>query len=206
MRRKVARQLRLPRTAGWGGRREGAGGKRRKGAGVSHATRARFRRLPVHVTMRVLPHVWNLRSKRCFEPMANACGIAAERFGVRIIDFGVEGNHLHFIVEAEDAAALSRAIQGLTIRLAKALNRVMGRSGKVFADRYHAHLLRTPREVRNAIHYAVTNHAIHARRGGWQVPSGVDPYTSRGHRALRLRLQRPPCVAPQLWLTRRALR
>ncbi len=57
---------------------------------------------------------------------------------------GGAGEHLHFIVEADDNRALSEGMQGLSVRLAKGLNRLMGRHGKVFADRFHAHVLRTP--------------------------------------------------------------
>ena len=36
----------------------------------------------------------------------------ASAFGVRIIHYSIQGNHLHLIVEAEDPRALSRAMQG----------------------------------------------------------------------------------------------
>ena len=45
---------------------------------------------------------------------------------VRIIEFSVLGNHLHLIVEADSSVALSRGMQGLTVRIAKALNRACG--------------------------------------------------------------------------------
>ena len=50
---------------------------------------------------------------------------ARERHGLRVIEFTVLGNHLHLLVEADDDLALSRGMQGLCIRIAKALNRVM---------------------------------------------------------------------------------
>ena len=48
---------------------------------------------------------------------------------MRIIEFSVQGNHLHLIVEAENSDALSRGMQGLAIRIAKALNSLMERAG-----------------------------------------------------------------------------
>ena len=48
-------------------------------------------------------------------------------------------------------------MQGLLIRVARGLNRFWERKGKVFADRFHARVLRTPREVRNALHYLFHN-------------------------------------------------
>jgi hypothetical protein len=40
------------------------------------------------------------------------------------------------IVEAPDAESLGRAMKGLEVRMARALNRLMDRRGPVFADRY----------------------------------------------------------------------
>lgn len=85
----------------------------------------------------------------------------------------VQGNHIHFIVEAADALALGRAMKGLAIRLARGLNRMMSARGQVFPDRFHARVLRTPTEVRHAVHYLRNNHQHH--HGG---PARVDPYTS----------------------------
>jgi hypothetical protein len=42
-------------------------------------------------------------------------------------------------------------LRRLEIRMAKRLNKVMGRSGQVFPDRYHAHILKTPTEVAHAL-------------------------------------------------------
>jgi len=119
---------------------------------VSHRARPRFDKpTPVLVTLRVDWHVWNLRSRRCFRAIAACFERSLGRFGLRLIEFSVLGNHLHLIVEADDTESLSRGMQGLSVRVAKALNRVMGSRGRVFADHYHARLLGTPTELVNAI-------------------------------------------------------
>jgi len=138
-----------------GGRRKGAG-RKPKGprALVSHKVRPRFEKVAaVLVTLRVATHVWNLRSRRCFRVIEAAFASARERLGLRVIEFSVLGNHLHLLVEADSDASLARGMQGLTIRIAKGVNRVLGRRGIVWADRFHARALRTPREVRNALVY-----------------------------------------------------
>ncbi|MEW6073566.1 MAG: peptide MFS transporter [Planctomycetota bacterium] len=96
-----------------------------------------------------------------------------ERFGFRLIHYSVLANHLHLIGEAQNRRALSRGMQGLAVRIAKGLNRHWGRRGKVFADRYHDHILRTPREVRSALAYVLRNAARHGVGG-----AGADPYSS----------------------------
>ena len=95
-------------------------------------------RRPLHVTLRMAPHIYSLRSRRAFRVIEAARGTGADRFDVRIVHFSVQGNHLHLVVEAPHRRALARAIQGLSIRIARGLNRMMGRAGRVFDDRYHA--------------------------------------------------------------------
>jgi putative transposase len=105
----------------------------------------------------------------------------------------VQGNHIHLIVEAENKRALARGMQGLQIRIAKGLNRVMKRRGKVFSDRYHAHILRTPTEVRNALRYVRENHRKHEAQRGRSVSVEVaDVYASGG-----------ALISPRTWLLQR---
>jgi len=132
--------------------------------------------------MRLAPRVWNLRSRRCFRGIERAFRGAREQFGFRAVHFSVLGNHIHLIAEAEDARALGRGMKGLAGRIAKGLNKLMGASGRVFADRYHARLLETPRAVRNALLYVLNNARKHyglrhldpfssaAWFDGWMVP------------------------------------
>ena len=108
------------------------------------------------------------------------------KFGFRLVHYSVMGNHVHLIVEANDRRCLGRGMKGLGVRIAKSLNRVMERQGNVLRDRYHAHILRTPTEVRRARHYLLTNahHHYHS--------IGPDPYTSHA-----------PLIHPHTWLLRR---
>jgi hypothetical protein len=64
-------------------------------------------------------------------------------------------------------------VRGLAIRIARLVNRLLGRRGSVWADRYHARMLRTPREVRNALVYVLNNFRKHVRGA-----RGLDPYSS----------------------------
>ena len=110
-----------------------------------------------------------------------------------VVHFAILSNHLHLIVEAGNRVALSRGLQSLEIRMARALNASMNRSGRVFADRYHAHILRTPTEVGRARRYVLENTAIHDRRAGLS-PSGPDGLTSAAM---------PDCTSPpRTWLLR----
>jgi REP-associated tyrosine transposase len=184
-RRPLPVQLRLHARSksGRGGYRERAGRPKKPGAGMSHLRRPVFeRRLPVHVTLRMQRHVYNLRSRRCYAALERAFLAGGSRFGLRLTGFSIQGNHIHMLVEALDHRALSRGIQGLSIRMAKGLNRVMRRRGPVFADRYHGHVLRTPTETARAINYVRENARKHAAaRGEIYSPGYVDPYSSAAH-------------------------
>jgi hypothetical protein len=114
----------------------------------------------------------------------------------------VQGNHLHFIVESEGKQALSRGMQALTIRMARALNRMMQRRGTVFADRFHAHVLRSRREVAHALRYVFGNFAHHARRWGTEIrASFCDPFSSVAFFAAEVP-SGAPVAAPTTWLLR----
>jgi REP element-mobilizing transposase RayT len=179
----------------WGGARRGAGRKRTSvRQNVPHRVRRRFRKGALHVTVRIRREVWNLRTHRCFRALRRAFERGCQRFGFRLVHFSVQGNHAHFIVEAPDAEALGRAMKGLEVRMARALNKVMGRQGPVFADRYHAQLLASPRQAANAVRYVLENWKVHAVREGQPAPSGVDPFCSAACLACG-----PPLVAEPVW-------
>ncbi len=158
-----------------GGERRGAG-RKRKGdrALVPHSGRpALTPRDPVLVTTRLMPGLPNLRREQTLMTLRGALAAGSDRFGFRLVEFSIQSNHLHFLVEADDARAIARGMQGLLVRVAKALNREWGRRGKVLADRYHARILRTPREVRNALVYVLQN----ARKHGARI-LGIDAFSS----------------------------
>jgi REP element-mobilizing transposase RayT len=148
------------------------------------------------VTLRAVSGLSGLRSDRVANSVGRAIRNAKRGHAAfRVLHFSIQTNHLHLIVEADDRLTLTRGMQGLAIRAAKAINRVLGRAGRVFADRYHAHTLMTPREVRRGIAYVLLNHRKHDRSahgvdpcssgrwfGGWSIettPSSIDSPVSR---------------------------
>ncbi len=160
----------------WGGKRKGAGRKPKgERAGVLHAKRpALAARFPVHVTLKLERGLPSLRQGSAFVVVKQAFARATERFGFRLVHYSVQTNHVHLLVEAEDEQALSRGMKGLGVRIVRSLNVLWRRAGQVLADRYHAHILRTPREVRNALRYVLTN----AHKHGLRIAEGIDPFSS----------------------------
>jgi len=153
------------RYKGRGGPRKGAGRPRNRPGSVPHLKRPSLsRHHPVHVTLRLVPGLESLRSRQCYRAVLPALTAARERDDFRVAHLSVQSNHLHLIAEADDRGALSRGVQGLAIRVAKSLNAALGRRGKVFAERFHMHVLRSVREVANAVDYVLANWFRHRRR------------------------------------------
>ena len=151
-------------------------------SGPSHQAREEFSsRHPLHVTLKVLDGLPSLRGLKEFHVIREAFREGSTRPGrlvdgeFRLVHYSVQSNHIHLLVEARDRQSLARGICGLNTRIGKGLNKLWGRKGKVFAHRYHVHVLKTPSEVRNAIQYLYRNAEKHGRK----VPMGwADPCTS----------------------------
>ncbi|WXA98916.1 transposase [Pendulispora brunnea] len=169
-------QLELPPPRSWGGRRRDAGRKRNPKSGVPHRARPVHNAAhPVHATLRARDDVCGLRSGRVFASLVRSIKDAshAEFRNFRIVHFSVQYDHIHLIVEAHDKSSLSGGMRGLSIRLARAINRALARRGSVWKERYHAHALKRPREVRNALLYVLMNHRKHGASLAW-----LDPHSS----------------------------
>ena len=159
MKRWRQREFSLPTR---GGKRRGAGRKTaRVRRAVVHAVRPEHSKAhPVHVTLRASRPLPSLRREVVFLEIRRALGRTA-RAWFRLVHFSVQADHLHLLVEADDKSSLSRGIMGLAIRVARAVNRALRRTGRVWDDRFHARALRSPREVRHAIVYVLMNAKKH---------------------------------------------
>ncbi len=148
-----------------------------------------------------------MRKDRIFAYIQRAFWRGHDRFGMRVIDFSLQRDHIHLIVEAEDRLSLTRGLQGLSVRLPRAVNRALSRAGRVFADRYHDRLLRTPSEVRKAVNDVRNNFNRHEAKAGRAVhPFFIDPYSSVSGEAstymVTYDLGVPVVATPRTWLLR----
>jgi REP element-mobilizing transposase RayT len=168
-------------------------------------------RFPQHVTLRITDGVSSLARGGLIQ-IIRRCIRRSQKGGFRVCEFNVLGNHLHLITEAADKDALARGLQGFEVRVARRLNAALMRTGKLFAHRYHARYLKTPREVRNALRYVLLNRKHHAaeRRfskywidpwssaawfGGWAQPvRGNEPWMRE------LLALDAPTAKPTVWL------
>ena len=152
-----------PKEKSWGGKRKGAG-RPRTSSSPMHRVRPEHRaNEPVHITLRVAPWIESLR-RWYFASVRGAIHAGSTR-SLRVCHYSVQDTHIHLIVEATDKDLLWRGVRGLTIRIARAINRQLDTHGRVFFERYHARALRTPTEVRNAIAYVLGNGKKHGVSG-----------------------------------------
>ena len=157
----------------------------------------------MHVTLRVASAVGMLRRRRVYHAVRRALAATAKDT-FRVVHVSIQRNHVHLIVEANDREALIRGMQGFQISAAKRLNAAISdgppRRGPVFLDRYHARVLTSPRQVRNAIAYVLNNFRHHDggrttldpyasglcfdgwNRGPWPVPDRFATARARWHR------------------------
>ena len=92
----------------------------------------------------------------------------------RIVQFSVQRDHVHLLVEAGEKQALASGARGLAIRTARRLNHHLGRRGNVWGDRYHTRAMKTPTEVRRALVYVLMNIKKHSEA----ECDGLDPCSS----------------------------
>jgi REP element-mobilizing transposase RayT len=168
----VPEQLSLFRKRG--GKRRGAGRKPKgRRAGSPHKARPKLdARHPVHVTLRVVSAIGKLRRRCVYRAIREATLTTARRENFRIVHVSIQSNHIHLLVEAEDAQALARGLQGFQISAARHINAELSkaasvrtpglrRRGTVFPDRYHATIITTPRQARHTLSYLLGNWRKH---------------------------------------------
>lgn len=123
----------------------------------------------------------SLRTKRVVREIEQSLAEGCERGSFRVVHYSIQADHGHFIVEAAGREALGRGMKSLAARFARAVNRALARTGPVLAERYHLRVLRSPRQVRNALAYVLLDARKHfAKRRGRQALRGIqlDPASS----------------------------
>jgi REP element-mobilizing transposase RayT len=182
---------------GRGGFRENAGRKRSAKPCTPHRARASLsRHVPAHITIRAAKGLPSLRE----QVLARAIGhvirsMRTARDDFRIVEFSIQSNHVHLIVEADDDKALSSAIRSFEARVSKVLNHhvLRRKRGRVWGDRYFRVDLTSPKQARHALAYVLQNGQHHG-----VVPAGVkDPISSaRWSDRYVTRAELPPETSP----------
>jgi putative transposase len=210
-RKKVQCELDLPLPMEWGGVRPGAGRPRSLVHDPEHVARPIHQaRHPSHISVRVGSEVGRLRRRKLWSVFRSVALRAGDGDYFRVVHLSIQSNHLHFLVEGENAAAISRGMQRFLSMAAKRINKLLGRRGKVFTHRYHRVDITSPRQMRGALAYVLNNWRRH-REDVTTVGAEnelVDPYSTAwafdGWRDLEAvpTYGRLPSASPRSWLLR----
>jgi REP element-mobilizing transposase RayT len=116
---------------------------------------------PVHVTLKTDKlKVPSLRDKKIYREIRQSLK-QARQIGIRIIEFTVQKDHIHLLLEACDQKQLGESMRVLSISLSKRLSFILKRKIKAFKNRYHLHILNSLKEIKNARNYILTNGQKH---------------------------------------------
>jgi putative transposase len=171
---------------------------------------------PAHVTVRVRSGVPSLRRGRFVAELRGTLRRGCERGDFRVLQYSVQADHVHLLVESAGRSALACGMKSIGARLARAIQRAFALAGPVLDGRYHLRVLRTPREVRNAIAYVLLNARHHLRkrfRGSPRRPFSVvldaassarwfDGWASAVPRVVTAPEDEPEVARPHTWLAR----
>ena len=131
------------------------------------------------MTLRLRSGVPALRTRAFLRELRRSFRESSERRSFRVVHYSVQRNHLHLLVESAGKEALGRGMKAISARVARATQRAFGLNGPVLHGRYHLRILRTPREVRNALAYVLLNARRHWReRHGAPPPERIDEASS----------------------------
>ena len=110
----------------------------------------------------------------------------------------IAAHPVHVTLRSVEAVRCLRAS-----RVFPLVRRALGRSGRIWGDRYHARALTTPRAVRHAIVYVLMNFRKHLND-----VTGIDPCSSAAWFAgwrvppVAIGIGPPPVAAARTWLAR----
>jgi len=156
-------------------------------------------RFPVQVTMRARAEVPSLRLPPVFVAIRQAIAKSSSD-AFRVVHFSVQSDHLHLIVEAHDGDQLTSGVRGLSIRVARQVNRALARRGPVWGARYHARALTTPREVRHGLVYVLMNFKKHRPGDGSRLDACSSAPWFDGFRAHTPQIVDAPVRRARTWL------
>jgi REP element-mobilizing transposase RayT len=202
-------------------------GGKRKGAGRPRKSRRRCephtkrpplsRHSSVHTVLRIEDDVGTLRRRDAYHAIRLALKTVLSRRDFRVVHASLQDAHVHLVVEADDEHALARGMRAFEIAAARSLNNAISESrnrtrrGRVFADRYHARILSSPRDVRRVINYVLNNWRHHGEHSSIDTMDWHVDYFSSGPTfdgwaepkpPLPRRYEPLPTSPPATWLLR----
>ena len=129
--------------------------------GIRHIQRERFEReSSFHITIKVRQEKSDLQNKMILKALHRAI-MKARYKSLKVIHYTLEFNHIHLLVEAYNQEQLSNCMQSFGVTLAKMINKVKFKKGRVYKHRYHLRRLSSVMELKNVLKYIFNNGIKH---------------------------------------------
>jgi len=124
-----------------------------------------------HVTARVNNRALLLRRVEAKELLLSVIRRARRKYAFRIDNFCIMENHIHFIMYPKSGESLSNIMRWIIGVFAAALNRLLGRRGHIWGDRFHSWIIRNRQAFLKTMEYIDMNPvkaALADRVGEWE--------------------------------------
>ncbi|MDR3303697.1 MAG: transposase [Treponema sp.] len=92
--------------------------------------------------------------KRMFLDMVKA---AKKKFPFKLWNFTIMDNHIHFLIRPADGVSLSKIMQWLKCNFAKKWNKVHGRTGHVWGERFFSRVIKDEKDLQDVSTYINKN-------------------------------------------------
>lgn len=136
-----------------GGWRKNSGRPRLKSKGVSHGKRETVSpNTPLHINFKYSTFI---QTDKVLSIMQKAC-FNALKFEFEVCYYSIQSNHIHLIAEAKDKDSLMKGMRSITNTMVKRIGK-----GSIQIDRYHLHVLKSPKETYHALKYVINNEEKH---------------------------------------------
>lgn len=127
---------------------------------MARKTRIQQSQYPYHVTTRTNNGVFRFKplryQKQIIAIYAEVIMIASRIYNVQVHHLVLMDNHHHLYASTPDAN-LSRFMQYVNARVAERMNKLLGRRGHFWGERFHSTILTSEEQQRNVIRYMYRN-------------------------------------------------
>ena len=141
MKRKREKQFEFIGIKGWGGRRPGAGRPNLSGQ-VNHMKRPSMNlKNPLHITLRLKEKLPSIRNRSLFKEFKKSVK-GSKRYGLYVIHFSVQSNHIHLFCECKSNKAVALGMRALAGRFS---------AGRGSLGPIHRHAAQAEADVRRGV-------------------------------------------------------
>ncbi|MDR1219925.1 MAG: transposase [Treponema sp.] len=82
---------------------------------------------------------------------------AKRKFNFQLWDFCIMGNHIHFLIKPSESGSLSKIMQWIKCNFAKSWNKMNGRKGHVWGERFYSRIINGMKDFLRAREYIAEN-------------------------------------------------